>query len=44
VRQVRLNPTIQQNVVTYDVVVAVDNREQILMPGMTAYVNIVLAE
>jgi HlyD family secretion protein len=44
VRQVRLNPTIQQNVVTYDVVVAVDNPEQILMPGMTAYVNIVLAE
>jgi len=44
VQQVRLNPTIQQNVVTYDVVVAVDNPDQILMPGMTAYVNIVLAE
>jgi HlyD family secretion protein len=44
VRQVRLNPTTQQNVVTYDVVVAVDNPEQILMPGMTAYVNIVVAE
>jgi HlyD family secretion protein len=43
-KQVRLNPTIQQNVVTYDVVVAVENPEQILMPGMTAYVNIVLAE
>jgi HlyD family secretion protein len=43
VRQVRLNPTVQQNVVTYDVVVAVDNPEQILMPGMTAYVNIVVA-
>lgn len=40
VRQVRLNPTVQQNVVTYDVVVAVDNPDQILMPGMTAYVNI----
>lgn len=44
VRQIRLNPTTQQNVVTYDVVVAVDNPEQILMPGMTAYVNIVVAQ
>ena len=44
VRQIRLNPIIQQNVVTYDVVVAVDNPEQILMPGMTAYVNVIVAE
>jgi HlyD family secretion protein len=44
VKQVRLNPTTQQNVVTYDVVVAVDNPEQILMPGMTAYVNILVAQ
>ncbi len=44
VRQVRLNPTTLQNVVTYDVVVAVDNPEQILMPGMTAYVNITVAQ
>jgi HlyD family secretion protein len=44
VKQVRLNPTIQQNVVTYDVVVAVDNPDQILMPGMTAYVNILVAQ
>jgi HlyD family secretion protein len=44
VRQVRLNPTTQQNVVTYDVVVAVDNPEQILMPGMTAYVSITVAQ
>ncbi len=43
VRQVRLNPTTQQNVVTYNVVVGVDNPEQILLPGMTAYVNIVVA-
>lgn len=42
VRQVRLNPTTQQNVVTYNVVVSVDNPEQILLPGMTAYVNIVV--
>lgn len=44
VRQVRLNPSTQQNVVTYDVVVAVDNPEQVLMPGMTAYVNITVAQ
>ncbi len=44
VRQVRLNPTTQQNVVTYNVVVAVDNLEQKLMPGMTAYVNINIAK
>jgi HlyD family secretion protein len=44
VRQIRLNATMQQNVVTYDVVVAVDNPDEILMPGMTAYVNILVAQ
>jgi HlyD family secretion protein len=44
VHQVRLNPTTQQNVVTYNVVVSVDNLDQALMPGMTAYVNIVVAQ
>ena len=44
VGQVRLNPQTVQNVVTYDVVVAVENPEEILLPGMTAYVNVVLAE
>lgn len=44
VRQVRLNPTTQQNVVTYDVVIAVDNPDQVLLPGMTAYVNIIVAQ
>ena len=43
VRQVRLNATTQQNVVTYDVVVAVDNPDEILMPGMTAYVSVIVA-
>jgi HlyD family secretion protein len=41
--QIRLVPTTEQNVVTYDVVVSVDNLDQALMPGMTAYVNIVVA-
>lgn len=44
VQQVRLNPTIQSNVVTYDVVLGVDNPELILLPGMTSYVSITIAE
>ena len=43
VKQIRLNPTTQQNVVTYNVVVAVENPEKLLLPGMTAYVNIAVA-
>ena len=44
VKQIRLNPTTQQNVVTYNVVISVGNPEQILLPGMTSYVSIVVAE
>lgn len=44
VRQIRINPTTVQNVVTYNVVVAVDNPEQILFPGMTAYVSIAVSQ
>jgi len=44
VRQVRLNPTTQQNVVTYNVVIAVNNADLTLMPGMTAYVSINTAQ
>ena len=44
VRQVRQAPTTVQNVVTYDVVVAVDNRDGALKPGMTATTRIVKAE
>jgi HlyD family secretion protein len=44
VKQIRLNPTVQQNVVTYDVVVAVANPERLLLPGMTAVVSIRVAE
>ena len=40
VQQIRLNPTNQQNVVTYNVRVRVDNPDLLLLPGMTAYVNI----
>lgn len=41
VRMVRLNPTSQQNVVTYNVVIEVDNKDGLLLPGMTAQVAIV---
>ena len=44
VKQVRLNATTVSNVVTYDVVVTVENPDEILIPGMTAYVNVILAE
>jgi len=44
VKQLRLNPTVITNVVTYDVVISVDNSEKILLPGMTAYVNIMVAK
>ena len=40
VQQIRLNPTSQQNVVTYNVRINVSNPELVLLPGMTAYVNI----
>lgn len=39
VKQLRLNPTIQQNVVSYNVVVAVANDDEVLLPGMTANVR-----
>ena len=42
--QVRLNPTIQANVVTYNVVVEADNPDGKLLPGMTAHVTIQVAE
>jgi len=41
VRVIRLNPTVQQNVVTYNVVIDVRNDTGVLLPGMTAQVNIV---
>jgi HlyD family secretion protein len=41
VRVIRLNPTVQQNVVTYNVVIDVRNDTGVLLPGMTAQVSIV---
>jgi HlyD family secretion protein len=44
VRQIRLNPRSEQGVVTYNVVIDADNRERLLLPGMTARVDIVAAQ
>jgi HlyD family secretion protein len=44
VEQVRMNPTTVQNVVTYDTVIAFDNPQQKLFPGMTAYVTVPVAQ
>ena len=43
IRQVRNSPISVQNVVTYDVVVGVENADLRLKPGMTANVSIVVA-
>ncbi len=42
--RIRLDSKVLQNVVTYDVVINVNNPEEILLPGMTAFVNIVIDE
>ena len=41
VTQVRLSPTTESNVVTYAVIIEVQNDENKLMPGMTANVSII---
>ncbi|MBI3723193.1 efflux RND transporter periplasmic adaptor subunit [bacterium] len=43
VREIRMNPTTTQNVVTYDTVIEFNNPERKLFPGMTAYVTIPVA-
>ena len=44
VRQIRLNPKSEQGVVTYNVVIKADNADRMLLPGMTARVDIVAAK
>ena len=43
VQQIRLSPTTVSNVVVYTVVIDVDNEDLKLMPGMTAFVTVVVA-
>ena len=41
VRQRRISPTVVSNVVTYNVVISVQNKDLKLIPGMTANVSII---
>ena len=44
VHQIRLSPTTTSNVVVYTVVIEVNNEDLSLMPGMTAFVTIIVDE
>ena len=44
VHQIRLSPTTVSNVVVYTVVIDVDNSDLRLMPGMTAFVTVLVAD
>ncbi len=44
VEQVRLDPVVEQNVVTYHVIAEAGNRDDKLLPGMTAHVHIITHE
>ncbi len=44
VDQIRNSPQTNQNVITYDTVISVDNSEMKLRPGMTANVSIITAQ
>ena len=43
IKQIRYNPSVEQNVVIYNVIIEIDNSELLLLPGMTAYVTITIA-
>ncbi len=40
VYEIRLNPTTEQNVVIYNVIIRIDNKDLLLLPGMTAFVEV----
>lgn len=42
IKQIRLNSMIESNVVVYNVIIDIDNTDNLLLPGMTAYVSIVI--
>lgn len=44
ISQVRLNPTSEQNVITYPVIISIQNPDTILLPGMTANLDIIISE
>ena len=44
VKQIRLNPATESNVVVYNVIIEIENESKELLPGMTAYVTIPIGE
>lgn len=44
VKQIRLQPQTVSNVVTYTVVVSADNKDNLLLPGMTATVDFIIQQ
>ena len=42
IKQVRLGSTVESNVVVYNVIIEIDNENNLLLPGMTAYVSILI--
>ncbi len=44
VRQIRLQPTTVQNVVNYTVIVEAENRDNLLLPGMTTTLNFIVEQ
>ena len=44
IEQVRLNPNTESNVVIYTVIINIENPDKKLLPGMTAFVDIKIAE
>jgi HlyD family secretion protein len=44
VNQIRLDPTSDSNVVTYTVIININNESLKLLPGMTAFVNVIIAK
>ncbi len=44
IQTINLNATNTSGVVTYNVIMHVENEERLLLPGMTAYVNVTLSE
>jgi HlyD family secretion protein len=44
IAEIRLNPQTVQNVVTYSVILSIQNKELRLKPGMTASIKIIVAE
>jgi HlyD family secretion protein len=44
IKQIRLSPKVESNVVTYKVIVSADNSRRLLLPGMTIFAQVQVAE